>query len=196
MSVNALILAAGSARRFGSDKRMALLPDGTPVLHATLARYAGLFDIVGVVLRPGDSFGLAACQSYDCVPIVAPDAHLGMGASLAAGIRTLEAASTGGLIVGLADMPGISREVITQIRDHLASRQRLVVPIYQDAPGHPRGIPAARLTALNQLTGDEGARGILPWGEADRIECDCPGIHWDIDVAEDLERDSAVRGAL
>ena len=187
MSTVALILAAGTATRFGSDKRMALLPDGQPVLHASLSRYAGLFDIVGVVLHGGDSFGLAACQQFGCLPIVAPDAHLGMGASLAAGVRTVESAASGGLIVGLADMPGIHRDAIAQIRDHLHSRQRLVVPVFDGKPGHPRGIPARYLPALQQLTGDEGARQVLPWAEADRLEIDCPGVHWDIDLPTDLE---------
>jgi molybdenum cofactor cytidylyltransferase len=38
MTVGVIVLAAGRARRFGSDKRQALLPDGLQVLEALLGQ--------------------------------------------------------------------------------------------------------------------------------------------------------------
>ena len=54
MTCAALVLAAGRAQRFGSDKRLARLPSGQTLLAATLARAFEQFAVVHIVLRPGD----------------------------------------------------------------------------------------------------------------------------------------------
>ena len=51
----AILLAAGFARRFGSDKRSFVLEDGRPMLQATVATYATVFERLTVVMRPEDT---------------------------------------------------------------------------------------------------------------------------------------------
>jgi len=53
VSVIALVLAAGSSTRFGSDKRRATLADGRSLLAHSVARARAVFDEVRVVLREG-----------------------------------------------------------------------------------------------------------------------------------------------
>ncbi|WP_162976876.1 NTP transferase domain-containing protein, partial [Pseudomonas aeruginosa] len=80
-----LVLAAGQGRRFGSDKRLARLADGTTLLAASVARAREAFAEVRVVVRAGDtpaSLGLPAQQRL----VHSLDASLGMGHSLAAGV--------------------------------------------------------------------------------------------------------------
>ena len=52
--IGAIILAAGSSRRFGGDKRKAELADGITVLTQTIHVAAKLLHSVLVVLRFGD----------------------------------------------------------------------------------------------------------------------------------------------
>ena len=86
--VVALLLAAGRGRRFGSDKRLARLPDGRGLLAASAERALQVFAEVHVLLRDEDdaqALGLPdACRIIRC-----SDADQGMGHSLAAGVRGL-----------------------------------------------------------------------------------------------------------
>lgn len=97
--VVALVLAAGRARRFGSDKRQARLPDGRSLLQAVLQTQLQACGDVRVLLREGDEWGQDLCAQLGVAWQVVPDADQGMGHTLAAGLRALvaeESAGTGG----------------------------------------------------------------------------------------------------
>ncbi|MCE7877990.1 MAG: nucleotidyltransferase family protein, partial [Betaproteobacteria bacterium PRO3] len=49
-----ILLAAGSARRFGGDKLLALLPDGTPVGVASARTLVAVLPRTVAVVRSGD----------------------------------------------------------------------------------------------------------------------------------------------
>ena len=51
MKIGAIVLAAGRSKRFGSDKRKAVLPNGNLVIYETLNRVLAVFDQV-LVPRP------------------------------------------------------------------------------------------------------------------------------------------------
>ncbi len=55
-----ILLAAGSASRFGGEKLRAALPDGTPIGVAALELLAGAVDAVVAVVRPHDDVLAAA----------------------------------------------------------------------------------------------------------------------------------------
>ncbi|MFT5116265.1 MAG: molybdenum cofactor cytidylyltransferase, partial [Parasphingorhabdus sp.] len=54
MNKSCLILAAGSSSRFGSQKLLQSMPDGKPMLLATIARYSQLFQHIVVVIPTGN----------------------------------------------------------------------------------------------------------------------------------------------
>jgi molybdenum cofactor cytidylyltransferase len=194
MSVQALILAAGQGRRFGSDKRQALLPDGRSVLDAVLALHAGCFAQCWVVLRPGDAFGQAACARWGATPVWADDAEQGMGHSMACGVRAVlaQAATSAadgalqGLVLSLADMPFVQATTLRALQQAVVSQPDPVVPVHAGQMGHPRGLPVAHLPALSALQGDEGARHAIAWSAAHRLQVDDPGVLRDIDTPADL----------
>lgn len=191
MSVHALILAAGLGRRFGADKRQALLPDGRTVLDAVLAQQARCFAHRWVVLRPGDGFGQTACERWGATPVWADDADHGMGHSLSAGVRAIMASTPGpspaqGVVLSLADMPFVQDATLMALQQALALRSDPVVPVHGGRMGHPRGLPMRLLPALTALQGDEGARRALDWSAAHRVELDDPGVLRDIDTPADL----------
>jgi len=191
--IGAVILGAGFARRFGADKRLQPL-GGATVAEQTCAVYAAAFDHVRVVIRPEDTTlhnKLSACTP-DIVTCA--DAHLGMGHSLATGIRGL---SWQWAFVGLLDMPFVQPQTLRQLIDYsrTQSKPAILRPRYSQAGkdgipyGHPIGWHQAYFAELSQCRGDTGARDLLKRHQADIIELavDDPGILQDIDTPADLE---------
>ncbi|ATJ82442.1 NTP transferase domain-containing protein [Halomonas beimenensis] len=189
--VVAVIMAAGASRRFGDrDKRLAALPDGRPLLAATVANAAAAFATLRVVIRDEDdprALGLA-----DDIPVIrAGHADDGLGASLADAFAALakdgELAGVAAAAVLLGDMPCLRAGTLERLRGH-AARERIVRPRHAGRPGHPVLFGRDHWPELATLAGDEGARGVIARhpSQCREIEVDDPGIHVDIDVAADL----------
>ena len=187
MNICAILLAAGSGSRFGGDKLLHPLPDGTPIgVAAARNLLAAVPDVVAVV-RPGD-FPLAdLLEQEGCSVVVCPHAARGMGASLAHGVGARRNAD--GWLVALADMPSIKTATVAAVVRELEAGRDLVAPIYQGQRGHPVGFGKRFGTQLAALDGDAGARDIIDAhkGELTLIECDDPGVQHDIDKRVDLE---------
>jgi len=184
--VVALLLAAGRGRRFGSDKRLAHLPDGRGLLAASAERALQVFAEVHVLLRNEDdvqALGLpAACRIIRC-----PDADQGMGHSLAAGVRALAGCEADAIAVLLGDMPWVATESFWQLCQQ-AAVGRIVYPLYDGQRGHPVLFGRVFWPALQSLTGDEGARALLQANPAacQGIVVDDPGVLRDVDRPEAL----------
>ena len=177
----ALVLAAGRSRRFGSDKRMAMLPCGQTVLAATLARVLQVFDDVRVVLRPGDDPVALAVDARVGI-IWAEQAGEGMGSSLAAGVCALEQSQAKAVAVLLGDMPWVQAQTLLQLKA-LSTAQQIVVPVYQGERGHPVVFGRVFWPALGRLLGEQGGRKIVQAsGEACVYKpVDDPGVLRDVD---------------
>jgi molybdenum cofactor cytidylyltransferase len=182
----ALILAAGFSRRFGADKRWHPLADGTPMLIRTLSRYAAVFEQLAVVLRPEDEVLAQEVRTiYPAARVVlAPEAHLGMGHSLAAGVRAIEREWQYACI-GLADMPYVTAATLTRLLAVYRSGDpdRIVQPVLGDRPGHPVIFGAQFFAEIESVTGDEGARSVLQKhpDALERVPVDDAGVVTDLD---------------
>lgn len=189
MTIGAVILAAGAARRFGADKRLQPLGNSS-VGQITLQKYAAVFDAVRIVIRTEDDPLTAnLTPAAHVTTVVAPDAHLGMGHSLAAGFGGLDWSFA---FVALADMPlvelGSLQTLVNQARSHPHNILRPVLP--DGTPGHPIGFPAEFFDELQRCTGDQGAKPLLERHRERIISCkiDDTGIQEDIDTPEALAR--------
>ncbi len=208
--VVALVLAAGRARRFGSDKRQACLPDGRSLLQAVLQTQLQACGEVRVLLREGDEWGQDLCAQLGVAWQVVPDADQGMGHTLAAGLRALvaeEAAGAGGdpiasqsapqvgpqgahrfdaALIALADMPAVQPDTVQALIGAFHQEGRPAWPWHAGRPGHPRLLPRSSWSALLDLKGDEGARQRLDWSLATRVDVPDAGVLVDIDTPGDL----------
>lgn len=187
--VVALVLAAGRARRFGSDKRQARLPDGRSLLQAVLQTQREACDDVRVLLRPDDAWGQALCAEVGVRWWAVADADQGMGRTLAAGLRSLmadEGACFDAALVVLADMPVVRPDTVQALIGAFQREGRPAWPWHTGQPGHPRLLPRAHWPALLDLSGDEGARHRLDWSQATRVDVPDGGILIDIDTPGDL----------
>lgn len=183
MKLAAVVLAAGSASRFGGDKLSAPFRGEPLIGHAIRAARAAPVDRVLVVRRPGleigDWSGPPPVEAID----ITSDA---LSASLKAGIEA--AGEVDGVFVFLGDMPLVPHEVAgrlaARLDDHIAA-----VPRHAGRSGHPVLLSSRAFPAIDRLEGDEGAGKLLRQRD-DVIFDDCPDsrIHLDIDRPEDLER--------
>jgi molybdenum cofactor cytidylyltransferase len=181
-----LLLAAGSASRFGSDKLRHALPHGVPIaVQASRPLKAELPRVVAVV-RPGSRELEQALKAEGCEVVVCEDAAEGMGASLACAARA--AGEADGYLVALGDMPFLRRTSIAAVRDALAGGASLVAPYFRARRGHPVGMGKAFYQDLLSLRGDEGAKKLLSENEKQlvKIPVGDPGVIRDIDRPEDL----------
>lgn len=183
-----ILLAAGSARRFGGAKLLAALPDGTPVGVASWRALAGALPRTLAVVRPGDEALGAALAAAGAKVVVCPRADEGMGASLACGVSASRGAA--GWIVALADMPWIAPATIRRVAEALATGASVAAPFHRGERGHPVGFAAAHRDALAALGGDEGAKAVVAANRSHlvRLDVDDPGVLRDIDVPGDLAR--------
>ena len=182
----AVLLAAGAERRFGGDKLLAPLQDGTSVgAAACRAMHAALGHVVAVV-RPGDDALASALAASGATIVHCARADEGMGASLACGVTAT--ADAQGWVVALADMPWIAPATIRSVAEAIAAGAPIAAPVHRGERGHPVGFSAAHRDALMTLSGDEGARSLVAHGgvELVRIDVDDPGVLRDVDTPDDL----------
>lgn len=180
--ITGILLAGGRSRRFGRDKLLHPLPDGTPIAVAAARnlRRAGLHCLS--VLRPEQQALGKLLQDegiaihYDSTP------EYGMGHSLASAVRASPA--SGGWLVALADMPFIAPNTISLLAYALRGGASLAAPFYNGQRGHPVGFARPWFEQLSALQGDRGARDLLANNSAaiSQVPCDDAGILADIDT--------------
>jgi molybdenum cofactor cytidylyltransferase len=181
-----ILLAAGAGTRFGADKLVHPLADGTPIAVASARHLAAAIPGSVAVIRPG-SHALEGALAEEGLRVTAcPRAKDGMGESLAHAARATHDAD--GWVVALADMPFVRPDTIRLVAERLAAGASIVAPRYRGQRGHPVGLAARYLAELEALKGDEGARAILKRDAAliELIDCDDPGILRDVDTPADL----------
>ncbi|MGO7872267.1 NTP transferase domain-containing protein [Rhizobium leguminosarum] len=165
-SVAIVILAAGKASRMGEGWRHKLLAefDGVPLVRRS-ALTALAADAASVIVVTGHrrSEIEAALDGLALTFIDNPDYASGMASSLMAGFSSRDADSAEGILVMLADMPGISTThldaLISAFRN--AGGKAVVRAVSQGKPGNPVILPRSLSQAVLRLEGDVGARDII-----------------------------------
>ena len=185
-----VLLAAGSASRFGGDKLLVKLADARPLASAALSALAAAVDAVIAVVRPGDAALKALLGESGALIAVCPDAAEGIGASLACGVREVEQRfpDARGAIIALADMPWLAPSTVACIAAALRRGAVLAAPTHRGTRGHPVAIGAGYFAELRMLSGDEGAKKLLAAHDAELelIAVDDPGVLRDVDTQADL----------
>lgn len=186
MNMVGLLLAAGSASRFGSDKLLHPLPHGVPIAAQAARHLKKEISRVVAAVRPQSPELSRILEAEGCEVVICEKADEGMGASLACAVRAAGAAE--GYLVALADMPFVRPTSIAAVRDALAGGARIAAPYFRTRRGHPVGISGSFRAELEALAGDEGARQILAAHESEivKVPVGDPGVIRDIDKPADL----------
>ena len=190
-----LLLAAGEGSRFGGDKLLQPLADGTPIGLQAARQLAAQVDELLCVVRPNDR-ALHALFSAEGFTVLPNPEHLsGLSSSLKAGVAARPNAAY--WLVGLGDMPFIQPATYTSVRAALnqqlkqpAHTQRLLrTRLHQHTHGHPCALPQRYRTELMALSGDSGAAKLFKQakpGDVQLLDTDDSGVLRDIDVPADL----------
>ncbi|MEO1079307.1 MAG: nucleotidyltransferase family protein [Pseudomonadota bacterium] len=183
-----LILAAGSSRRFGADKRRICLYSSVGLLQASVQAYLATgFPVRLVLSRRSEDDDLAAqFSAYPLDLIRSQNAERGMGATLAEvarGCRRNEAVA-----VALGDMPLIEPGTIRGLASRL-SPGAIVYPTHSGRRGHPVLFSSEFIHELTRLDGDRGAASVLAAHAAScvALPVDDPGVCLDADTPEALD---------
>jgi molybdenum cofactor cytidylyltransferase len=191
----AIVLAAGSASRFGSAKLLAPWLGGVLLDGALAAAFAAPVRTVTVVTgAEGERIAAEARRlagrmgESDRLRIVEAKNHAeGMGASLRAGAASLPA-DAAGVFVFLGDMPRVPIAVLGHLAAEVRAGAPAAAPEFRGRRGNPVLMGAGLIPSLLGLSGDKGARDILAGLGADLALVQAPddGVLFDVDRPEDL----------
>ncbi len=168
MHVTAVVLAAGRSTRMGRPKQLIEI-DGLPlVAHAVRAAAASRLDEIVVVTGAEHERVAAAVQAVAprCRVVENGDFALGLSISVRAGIAAAPDAAEAVAIL-LGDEPAVEAGTIDAVicafeqSDALAARALYTDGAGGQKPGHPVLIRRTLWGLVAELTGDEGARGLL-----------------------------------
>lgn len=190
ISVAIVLLAAGKASRMGDGGSHKLLAefDGVPLVRrsALTAIESGASATVAVTGHRRDDIeralgDLAVERVYN------PDYASGMASSLVAGVGTQVAQVADGVLVMLADMPGVTgddlKALIAAFRK--ANGQAIVRAVSGGKRGNPVILPRSVFSAVMRLEGDVGARHIIETSGLAVIDVDIgEAAHLDVDTPE------------
>lgn len=182
-----VLLAAGAASRYGSNKLLAEHQGQALILHA-LRGLAGC-DRLYAVIR-GDSDRLRrVLVGHGITCVVNPQPERGIGYSVACGIAASRDSAGWCLLPG--DMPFIQPTTATRIIAALRDGALLAAPSFQGRRGHPVGFSAQLRDELLTCDGDVGARQVVDRHRQALVELvvEDAGILRDIDTPADLARD-------
>jgi len=185
----ALVLAAGSASRFGGGK---LLADyhGRPLLHGALAAAQAAAPGAVTVVTGADAQAVSdVVRAFDPgIRLVhAADHAEGMAASLRAGIGSLPAEIRGAFVF-LGDMPRVPRAILGPLAAAVAAGAPAAAPVFGGRRGNPVVLDRALFAEVAALSGDVGARPVLQalGARLALVEAPDDGVLFDVDERGDL----------
>lgn len=186
MKIGCVVLAAGNAARFGTNKLHYTVEGKSLILRALEAVPADRVSPVIVVTQYPDIS--ATAKEFSFTPIHNPHPEWGQSYSLKLGLAALQ--NCDAVLFMVADQPLLRRETV----DHLLT-------LYEEHPssiaalchggvnGNPCLFPARFFPELLALEGDQGGRAVRSRHEEDVVTLEVPREElWDIDTPAALEQ--------
>ena len=166
-----LLLAAGAARRFGSQKLTASI-EGALVIEHAASGLGRLVNQVFAIVPPNAPALEAALQKKGARIIVNTATNEGMASSIRAGVEALPHGIKA-VLIALGDQPRpdlpAAKAVVRRWRQH---HDFIVVPRYRGVSGHPVLFDHRVFPELLQLKGDVGAKRVIERDSARVTYCD------------------------
>jgi len=190
LKVATVLLAAGRSSRMGEGGRHKLLAEfeGEPLVRrsARIALEAGAGEVIVVTGHRADEIA-GSLMGLDVTCIDNPDYASGMASSLKAGFAAANAGGADGVLVMLADMPGVSvADLHALVSAFRSSSGRSIVRAVADGKrGNPVVLPRPTFEAVKSLEGDIGARPIIETAGLPIVDVEIGvGARLDVDTPE------------
>jgi molybdenum cofactor cytidylyltransferase len=189
----AILLAAGSSRRYGADNKLLAKIDDKPLITrvATALVSAQLGDIVVVTGHDAPTLASLLKPIHCTLRFALNAAHAdGMGGSIATGIAALGPTITG-VLIAQGDMPDVDAALIGALCQRFikCGSNSIVVPwLGEGRQGNPVLWPRRLFADLAALRGDQGAKPLIKAaGDAvERVMISDASAATDIDTPEQL----------
>lgn len=185
----AIVLAAGSSRRMGSEDKLFKTINGVPLLRHTVEQICtSNISKCLVVVRQITEKHRDALKGLDIDLVEAPDAAKGMSASMRAGVLAVGPKSKGYLIC-LADMPDITSMHINKIvAAHNPDSGDLIIRPKSPSGqfGHPVLFDGRFYEDMTSIDGDVGAKSVISSAKESVLD-----IEMDEAVCVDLDTSEA-----
>lgn len=193
MAEHLILLAAGSARRFGENKLLRPL-NGRPLYaHGLAALLAAAKERpnadVTVVSRTPEI--LAAARAAGAKAVESPLSERGLSFTIKAALDSLEPLSEGDyLLFAVADQPFLTAASVAALLEQAAPPTRGATLCFGEKVGSPTLFSASLAGQLRALEGDRGGRAVLRalGGECLRVQAESERELEDIDLPEQLEK--------
>ena len=186
--VFAVVLAAGSASRFGSTKQLAEFKNVALVRLATETAFAACADNTALVVGHDWQAVVAACEPIRGFLLVNDQHRAGVGSSISLAVRTLQHAARA-CIVLLADQPLITVDhVRSLIETWSGADNEIVATAYAGTLGPPVLFPRACYGDLTALAGDSGGRHLFDDDRFTVRQVAFEAAAVDIDTREDIKK--------
>ncbi|WP_406644428.1 nucleotidyltransferase family protein [Aliisedimentitalea scapharcae] len=178
-----LLLAAGRSSRMRGQDKLAEQIEGQPLL-TQMCRRAKATGLTVFVTLP-DPAHPRVSLICDATPIWVPDADEGMAASIRRGVAALPDTVDAVMILP-SDMPELTTQDLLTIAEHHTDNSRTILraTAQNGTPGHPVLFPRAYFSALQSLSGDQGARPVLRMGPITPIALPAQHALTDLDTPE------------
>lgn len=185
-TVRACVLAAGTSTRFGATKLVRHLRGKPLIQHALLAAQGACIGRVTLVVGHDEDAVVAASAGLGDKIVVNSEHQLGIGTSIAAGIRACRDGADAILIM-LADQPLVTTAHLDELIDNWSGADdEIIASSFEGIASPPILFPRNAFDTLCELSGDAGARKILANKEFHVRHINFPPASKDIDTPEDL----------
>ena len=188
-AVCTVVLAAGTAKRYGSLKQLQEL-DGQSLIRRAAKTALATGTAVGIVTGAEAERVHAELADLPLRLIHNAQWQRGMGHSLACAVTELERTEIEALLILLADQPLIRVQDLHKIlSEHDAHPDAIIAADHGNGVlGPPCLFPARCFAELKLLDGDRGARALIQQ-HREAVRCvEMPHASMDIDTPEDLAR--------
>lgn len=185
LKLGCVVLAAGSARRFGGNKLTAALSGKSLIQRALEAVPTEVVDAAAVVTQYPEAASLA--KEYGFTAIQNDRPALGISHSLQLGLAAL--GDCDGVLFQVADQPLLRRETVAGLATLWKRQPDCIAALgHGGVRGNPCLFPARLFPELMALEGDCGGSAVIRRHEADLVllETD-PAELYDVDTAAALE---------
>ncbi len=184
--ITAVVLAAGSSKRFGRQK-LTHLYYGKPLLQwpiDLLKKSGGEFKKILIISR---SLDLRLLKTDNFEIVINENAEKGLSTSVSLSISIASSSGSNGLILLLGDMPRISTDLLKKVI--FMGKERIVFPSHDGIKGFPVFLPSKYFSEVNVLSGDVGLRKLIALHKNETVsfegDKDCI---FDVDTIEDVAK--------
>jgi molybdenum cofactor cytidylyltransferase len=191
-SVAVVLLAAGTASRMGEGGKHKLLAefDNVPLVRrSAIAALGSGASLVAVVVGHRHDEISAALSGIPVETVYNPHYRSGMATSSIAGFSASEVMSADGVLIMLADMPGLTADhlaTLIQVFENSGGKA-IVRATFHGKRGNPTILPQSLRVSVMELKGDIGARQIIESSGVPIIDVEIgAAASLDVDTVEDI----------